>query len=122
MWLTLSSYHGTTESSGDVKIRMDLSGSIKGRHVIIAEDIVDTGRTIKTIVDLLLHREAKSVEIVTLLDKPSGRVIEGLKPKYVGRTIPAGFVVGYGLDYDEYYRNLPYVGILKQSVYTKEGE
>ncbi len=121
-YMDVSSYHGTTESSGDVKIRMDMSSSVKGRHVLIAEDIVDTGRTIKTIVDLLYHREAASVEIVTLLDKPTGRVIEDLSPKYVGKTIPAGFVVGYGLDYEEYYRNLPYVGILKQSVYTKDGE
>lgn len=116
-YMSVSSYQGGINSSGDVKIKMDLDISIKNRHVIIIEDIVDTGNTIVTIVDLLKHRGAKSVEIVTLLDKPEGRIKHYI-PKYVGRTIPKAFVVGYGLDYNEYYRNLPYVGILKPEVYT----
>ncbi len=118
-YMDVSSYHGTTASTGDVSIRMDLSVSVKGRDVIIAEDIVDTARTIKTISELLLYREAKSVAVVSLLDKPEGRVVD-FKVDYVGKTIPKAFVVGYGLDYEQYYRNLPYVGILKESVYSKE--
>jgi hypoxanthine phosphoribosyltransferase/bifunctional protein TilS/HprT len=117
--MSVSSYHGGISSSGDVKIKMDLDIPIHNRNVIIVEDIVDTGNTIVTIVELLMHRGAKSVEIVTLLDKPEGR-LKSYIPKYVGRTIPKAFVVGYGLDYDEYYRNLPYVGILDPKVYTKK--
>ncbi len=118
-YMDVSSYHGTTASTGDVKIRLDLSVSVKGRDVIIAEDIVDTARTIKTISELLLYKEAKSVKVVSLLDKPEGRVVD-FTVDYVGKTIPKAFVVGYGLDYEEYYRNLPYVGVLKESVYSKE--
>ena len=118
-YMSVSSYHGGISSSGDVKIKMDLDISIANRNVLIVEDIVDTGNTIVTIVELLLHRGAKSVEIVTLLDKPEGRVKHYI-PKYVGKTIPKAFVVGYGLDYNEYYRNLPYVGILKPEVYTNK--
>lgn len=117
-YMDCSSYHGETTSSGDVKIIKDLEVSVKGRDVIIAEDIVDTGRTINTVVDLLKHREAASVEVVTLLDKPEGRVIDFV-PKYIGKTIPNAFVIGYGLDYDEYYRNLPYVGIIKEEAIKK---
>ena len=91
---------------------------VQDRHIIIAEDIVDTGRTIKVIMDLLKYRGAKSVSVVTLLDKPEGRVVQ-LDPEYIGMTIPKAFVVGYGLDYEEKYRNLPYVGILKKEVYSK---
>ncbi len=98
---------------------MDLDIPIHNRHVLIVEDIVDTGNTIVTIVELLMHRGAESVEIVTLLDKPEGREKPYI-PKYVGRTIPKAFVVGYGLDYEEYYRNLPYVGILNPRVYTNK--
>ncbi len=118
-YMDVSSYHGTTASTGDIKIRLDLSVSVKGRDVIIAEDIVDTARTIKTISELLLYREANSVAVVSLLDKPEGRVVD-FKVDYVGKIVPKEFVVGYGLDYEEYYRNLPYVGILKESVYSKE--
>ncbi|CCV66656.1 MAG: hypoxanthine phosphoribosyltransferase [Paracholeplasma sp.] len=117
-YMDVSSYHGGISSSGDVKIRKDMNTSVAGRDILIAEDIVDTGRTLDTIVKLLKHRGAKSVEIVTLLDKPAGRVIP-FEPKYVGVTIPKEFVVGYGLDYEEIYRNLPYVGILKPEIYTK---
>lgn len=117
-FMDVSSYHGGIESSGDVKIEKDLGIPVQDRHIILAEDIVDTARTIHVITDLLLYRGAASVEIVTLLDKPAGRVVD-LHPKYIGTTIPNEFVVGYGLDYDEYYRNLPYVGVLKPEVYTK---
>lgn len=117
-FMDVSSYHGGIESSGDIKITKDLDIAVQDRHVIIAEDIVDTGRTIKVIMDLLKYRGAKSVSVVTLLDKPAGRVVV-LDPEYIGVTIPKEFVVGYGLDYEEKYRNLPYVGVLKKEVYSK---
>lgn len=116
-YMSVSSYHGGIASSGDVKIKMDLDISVKDRDVLIVEDIVDTANTIVTILELLKHRGAHSVKIATLLDKPAGRVRE-YQPDYVGRVIPKAFVVGYGLDYDEFYRNLPYVGILKPEVYN----
>jgi hypoxanthine phosphoribosyltransferase/bifunctional protein TilS/HprT len=117
-FMDVSSYHGGIESSGDIKIEKDLGIAVQDRDIIIAEDIVDTGRTLSVVMDLLKYRGAKSVEIVTLLDKPAGRVVE-LLPKYIGSTIPNEFVVGYGLDFDEKYRNLPYVGVLKKEVYSK---
>lgn len=117
-FMDVSSYHGGIESSGDIKINKDLGIPVQDRHIILTEDIVDTGRTLKVVMDLLEYRGAKSVEIVTLLDKPEGRVVE-LVPKYIGTTIPKEFVVGYGLDYDEKYRNLPYVGVLKPEIYNK---
>lgn len=117
-FMDVSSYHGGIESSGDVKISKDLGLSVQDRHIIIAEDIVDTGRTIKTIKELLLFRGAASVVTATMLDKPEGRVVD-FYPEYIGTTIPKEFVVGFGLDYDEKYRNLPYVGILKPEVYNK---
>ena len=116
-FMNVSSYHGGIESSGDVKIDMDLSSPVKNRHVLIAEDIVDSGRTIQSVVDLLKYRGAKSVRVAALLDKPDGRVIDFV-PDYIGKTIPKAFVVGYGLDYEEKYRNLPYVGTLKPEIYT----
>src|SRR5690606_37116053 len=118
LYMAVSSYHGGIQSSGDVKIKYDLEQSIAGRDILIVEDIVDTGATLKTITSLLLHRGAASVKVVTLLDKPLGRKVEFI-PDYIGKTIPKKFVVGYGLDYNEHYRNLPYVGVLKPSVYTK---
>ena len=117
-FMDVSSYHGGIESSGDIKIKKDLDIPVQDRHVIIAEDIVDTGRTIKVVMDLLKYRGAKTVSVVTLLDKPEGRVVV-LEPEYIGVTIPKEFVVGYGLDYEEKYRNLPYVGVLKKEVYSK---
>ena len=114
-FMDVSSYDGAA-STGDVKIVKDLDISVRRRHVIIAEDIVDTGRTLEKVIELLRSRGAESVEMVTLLDKPEARVAP-IKAKYVGFTIPKSFVVGYGLDYNEKYRNLPYVGILKKSVY-----
>ena len=103
-------------SSGEVKIVKDLDASIEGRHVIIVEDIIDTGRTLKYIQDMLMRRNAKSVKIATLLDKPSGRVTN-LDVDWKCFDIPDEFVVGYGLDYRENYRNLPYIGILKPEIY-----
>lgn len=114
----VQSYHGGTQSTGDVKITRDLDVPVKGRDILIAEDIVDTAKTINVISKLLKYRGAASVEVVTLLDKPLGRVVD-FTPKYVGVTIPKEFVVGFGLDYDEKYRNLPYVGVLKKEIYTK---
>jgi hypoxanthine phosphoribosyltransferase len=114
-FMDVSSYDGVA-STGDVRIVKDLDISVRNRHVIIVEDIVDTGRTLEKVIELLKSRGAASVEMVTLLDKPEARVAP-IKAKYVGFTIPKSFVVGYGLDYNEKYRNLPYVGILKQSVY-----
>ena len=117
-FMDVSSYHGGIKSVGDVQILKDLGIPVHDRHIIITEDIVDTGKTIKVIKDLLLYRGAKSVKIATLLDKPAGRIVK-LVPEYIGTTIPKEFVVGFGLDYDEKYRNLPYVGVLKPEVYNK---
>ncbi|MFA7417449.1 MAG: hypoxanthine phosphoribosyltransferase [Acholeplasma sp.] len=117
-FMAVSSYHGGIKSSGDVNIKYDLSRSVQDRDVVIVEDIVDTGATLSTVTKLLFHRGAKSVKVVTLLDKPSGRQVD-FTPDYIGVTIPKKFVVGYGLDYNEYYRNLPYIGVLKPDVYTK---
>lgn len=117
-FMDVSSYHGGTESTGEVKILKDLDVSVEGRDLIIIEDILETGITLNAIVDLLKYRKAKSIEIVTLLDKPMRRKVE-IEAKYVGEKIPDEFVVGYGLDYQERYRNLSYIGLLKEEVYTK---
>ncbi len=117
-YMSVSSYHGTTESSGYVRVNKDLDTSINGSDVLIAEDIVDTGKTLKKVMEMLSVKGAKSIKIVTLLDKPEGRLVE-LIPDYVGFVIPKEFVVGYGLDFNEYYRNLPYIGVLKEEVYSK---
>ncbi|PCS15584.1 hypoxantine-guanine phosphorybosyltransferase [Lactococcus cremoris subsp. tructae] len=115
--MTVSSYHGGTKSSGEVKLILDVDTAVKGREILIVEDIIDTGRTLKYLKELLEHRGA-NVKIVTLLDKPEGRIVE-IKPDYSGFTIPNEFVVGFGLDYEENYRNLPYVGVLKPEIYSK---
>ena len=117
MWI--SSYAGT-QSTGNMLVRQDLSSDITGRHVVILEDILDTGRSLKFTYDHLVSKGAASVRICTLLDKPEGRVPGyDIQADYVGFTIPNEFVVGYGLDYNEKYRNLPFVGILKPEVYEK---
>ena len=118
-FMCLSSYGGTN-SSGNVMVKKDLSVDIKGRHVVILEDIYDTGRSLDFTRKYLLSKEPASLKICTLLDKPERRV-EGitLVPDYVGFTIPNEFVVGYGLDFNEHYRNLPYVGVLKPEAYEK---
>ena len=114
--MDVSSYGTGLTSSGEVKIVKDLDVSIEGRHVIIVEDIIDTGRTLKYLQDILNRRNAASVKIATLLDKPSGRVTD-LNVDWKCFDIPDEFVVGYGLDYRENYRNLPYIGILKPEIY-----
>lgn len=116
-YMDVSSYAGT-KSTGEVKIIKDLDRSIKGCDVIIVEDIVDTGRTLKTVKELLLSKGANSVKIVTLLDKPQGRIVE-VDVDYVAFTIPDEFVIGFGLDFDQKYRNLPYVGVLKEECYKE---
>ena len=114
----ISSYQGTNSST--MQVKRDVSGDLKGRHVVILEDIFDTGNSLDFTYKHLLSKEPASLKIVTLLDKPAGRNPKvTLEADYVGFTIPHAFVVGYGLDYNEYYRNLPYVGILKPEVYTK---
>ena len=117
-FIAISSYGGATVSSGEVKILKDLDTSVEGRDVIVVEDIIDTGLTLNYLVDLLKRRHAKSVSVVTLLDKPEGRKVD-ITPDYRCFLVPNEFVVGYGLDYDELYRNVPYVGVLKPSVYKK---
>ena len=114
--MDVSSYGTAMTSSGEVKIVKDLDSSIEGRHVLVVEDIIDTGRTLKYLQDMLIRRSAASVKIVTLLDKPSGRLID-LNVDWKCFDVPDEFVVGYGLDYRENYRNLPYVGVLKEEVY-----
>ena len=117
MWV--SSYQGT-QSTGNMVVRKDVTTDLTGRHVVILEDILDTGRSLKFTYEHLLSKGAASVRICTLLDKPEGRVPGyEIEADYVGFAIPNEFVVGYGLDYDEKYRNLPYVGILKPEVYEK---
>jgi len=118
-YLSVSSYHGGITSTGDVKITKDSDISLKNRDVLIIEDIVDTANTITTMLEVFKNRGARSVKVVTLLDKPAGR-LKPYVPDYIGTTIPNQFVVGYGLDYNELYRNLPYIGILKKAVYSNK--
>ena len=117
-FMVASSYGGGTESSGKVKIVKDLSISPKDKDILIVEDIVDSGNTLNFVVNHLVSSGARTVRVVTLCDKPSRRKIP-FTPDYCGAEIPDEFIVGYGLDYDEKYRNLPYIGILKRSVYEK---
>ena len=117
MWI--SSYQGT-ESNSKMLVRQKLSNNIEGRHVLILEDIFDTGRSLQFLVDTLKAQNPASLKICTFLDKPERRV-KGVtvKADYTGYVIPNEFVVGYGLDFDEKYRNLPYIGVLKPEMYTK---
>ena len=118
-FMVVSSYGGSnTTSSGLVKIIKDLDGDLSGKDVLIVEDILDTGVTLSNLVPMLKKRNPNSVKIYTILDKPSRREAD-IQPDYEGFQVPDEFVVGYGLDYDEKYRNLPYVGVLKPEVYTK---
>jgi len=117
-FMAVSSYGNKTKSSGEVEIRKDLSTSIEGKHVIIVEDIVDSGFTLSYLSRMLASRGAASVKLCTLLDKPARRAPGiTLKSDYSGFVVGDEFVVGYGLDYAEYYRNLPYIGVLKPEVY-----
>lgn len=117
-FMVVSSYGSSSTSSGEVRILKDISQPIEGMNVLIVEDIIDTGNTLKNLKKMLLTRNPKSLKIVSLLDKPSRRVVE-MEGDYVGFEVPNEFVVGYGLDYDEKYRNLPEIGVLKAEIYTK---
>ncbi|WP_274365915.1 hypoxanthine phosphoribosyltransferase [Paenibacillus thermotolerans] len=116
-FMAVSSYGKATQSSGVVKILKDLDTPVEGRDILIVEDIIDSGLTLSYLVDVLERRNAHSIKIVTLFDKPARRTV-GLEADYKGFVIPDAFIVGYGLDYDEKYRNLPYVGVLKPAVYS----
>lgn len=117
-FMAVSSYGSSTETSGVVRILKDLDHSIEGKDIIIVEDIIDSGVTLDYLLKYLRARKASSIEIVTLLTKPSRRKVD-IDVKYCGFEVPDEFLVGYGLDYAEKYRNLPYVGILKEEVYKK---
>ncbi|MBQ8586909.1 MAG: hypoxanthine phosphoribosyltransferase [Oscillospiraceae bacterium] len=117
-FMATSSYGSGTSSTGNVRLLKDISTDIKGRHVIILEDILDSGLTLKFVKERLLSMGPASLKICTLLDKPERRKVD-IYADYIGFTVPNEFVVGYGLDYDEFYRNLPFIGVLKPEVYTK---
>ena len=117
-FMAVSSYGGGTSTSGNVKMLKDVSCNIKGRHVVILEDIIDSGLTLKFVAEHLRSMEPASLKICTLLDKPERRKVD-IFADYVGFTIPNEFVVGFGLDYQEFYRNLPFIGVLKPEVYSK---
>lgn len=119
-FMVAKSYYAGTESKGEIKIYKDLDVDISNYDVLIIEDIFDSGRTLNLLVKKLLERNPRSLECCSLLDKPERRDPDiSLKLKYVGKEVPDEFVVGYGLDYDEAYRNLPFVGVLKREVYEK---
>ena len=118
-FMSVSSYGGGTESSGIVKLVKDLDESLEGKHVLIVEDIIDSGRTLAYLIEVLKQRQPADIRLCTLLDKPERRVKKQVKVDYVCFTIPDEFVVGYGLDYDQKYRNLPYIGVLKPEVYSE---
>lgn len=117
-FMAVSSYEGTT-TTGMVHVSKDVSADVTNRHILIVEDIIDTGITLDCVQNMFKERKVASIEMVTLLDKPERRKVNTVSPKYVCFTIPNEFVIGYGLDYNELYRNLPYVGVLKPSVYEK---
>ena len=114
-FMDVTSYEGT-ESTGDIRILKDLDDSVQGLDLLVVEDIVDTGRTLKTVIKTLLNKGANSVKIVTLLEKPC-RHVEDIDPEYVGFIVDNEFVVGYGMDFNQRYRCLPYVAVLKDEVY-----
>lgn len=111
-FIQVSSYGNSTQSSGVINMKKDLEDSIEGKHVIVIEDIVDTGRTLSYLLELLKDRKPKSLKLCSLLDKPERRISD-VQADYVGFTIPDLFVVGYGLDYAQKYRNLPYIGVVE---------
>lgn len=112
-FMSVSSYGAGTSSSGVVKIIKDLDESITGKEVLIVEDIIDSGRTLSYLIRMLRHRNPASIRLCTMLDKPERRVVDDVVVDYVGFHIPDEFVVGYGLDYDQKYRNLPYIGVVE---------
>ena len=113
-FMSVSSYGDDTKSSGVVKIVKDLDQPLEGRDVLIVEDIIDSGRTLAYLIEVLKQRGPKDIHLCTLLDKPERRVKKQVKVDYTCFTIPDEFVVGYGLDYDQKYRNLPYIGVVEQ--------
>ncbi|MBP1907383.1 hypoxanthine phosphoribosyltransferase [Paenibacillus turicensis] len=117
-FMAVSSYGTSTKSSGEVKIIKDLDTSVEGREILIVEDIIDSGLTLSYLIDVLERRKVKSVKIVTLFDKPARRTVN-LQADWSGFLIPDEFIVGYGLDYGEKYRNLPYIGVLKPEIYEQ---
>jgi hypoxanthine phosphoribosyltransferase len=116
-FMAVSSYGQSTKSSGVVKIIKDLDVPIEGRHILIVEDIIDSGLTLSYLIDVLERRNAKTISVVALFNKPARRTVD-LEPEYAGYVLPDEFVVGYGLDYAEKYRNLPFIGILKPEIYS----
>ncbi|HBM98249.1 MAG TPA: hypoxanthine phosphoribosyltransferase [Ruminococcus sp.] len=116
-FMVVSSYGGGTQSTGRVNVLKDISQSVEGKEILIVEDIIDSGNTLNFIKKYLTVKGAKSIKLCTLFDKPDRRTAD-ITVDYVGMKIPDVFIVGYGLDYDEKYRNLPYVGVLKPSVYS----
>ncbi len=116
-FMNVSSYGAGTETKGSVKILKDLDVDIKGKNLLIVEDILDSGVTLHNLMNMLQQRNPASIEICALFSKPSRRKVD-VKAKYIGYEIPDAFIVGYGLDYDEEFRNLPYVGILKEEIYS----
>lgn len=119
-FMAVSSYGAGTKSSGTVKISKDISTSVEGRHVVFAEDILDSGLTLQRLIKLFEERNAASVEVCAFSIKDIEGYQPPITPKYVGTHVPDEFIVGYGLDYAERYRNLPYVGTLKPEIYTKD--
>jgi len=111
-FMDISSYGSGTESSGNIKIDKDLENTIEGKHVLLVEDIIDSGRTLSHLIKHLRAQNPASLRLCTLLDKPERRVVNDVSVDYEGFVIPDKFVVGYGLDYDQRYRNLPYIGVL----------
>lgn len=115
-FIQTSSYHGGTQSSSCVLFKKDVDTNICGKHILLVDDVIDTARTITKVLDIFKDRGAASLELCCLLDKPEGRVVE-YDAKYIGKKIPNEFVIGFGLDFDELYRNLPYVAVVKEEVY-----
>lgn len=113
-FMTVSSYGAATSSSGVINVKQDLSGSIEGKNVIVVEDIIDSGHTLHRLLQLFKSRNPKSLTLTTLLDKPDRRVAKDVVVDYTGFVIPDKFVVGYGLDWDQKFRNLPYIGVVEE--------
>ncbi|NGP60611.1 hypoxanthine phosphoribosyltransferase [Paenibacillus thiaminolyticus] len=120
-FMAVSSYGASTKSSGVVRIIKDLDVSVEGRDVLIVEDIIDTGLTLSYLIEVLQGRKANSIRLVTLFDKPARRTVN-LEADYKGFVLPDEFIVGYGLDYAERYRNLPYIGVLKPTIYSNDAK
>ena len=120
-FMAVTSYGASTTSSGNVRILKDLDSSITGRHLLIVEDIIDSGLTMQYLLNNLASRGAASLRVCTLLDKPERRLTD-VREDYTGFAVPNEFVVGYGLDYNQMYRNLPDIGVLHPEIYTKAGE